>query len=277
MVDFAQDDWDQHLAAAELAVNNAKHATTGFTPFYLYYGQEARLPLDLALAPLTKSADNPAAAEATARWRRAQQRALDNTEQAQRRQAVYADQHRRTVRFAVDDRVLLSTEHLKLVGEKKRARKFTERYVGPYRVKRVVNANAYELELPATLKIHPVINVSQLKEYRDGTLAFPDRPVPLTRPEPVATDDNGAPEWDVERVLDHRVHRKRNQYLVLWKGYPLSEATWEPIEHLDGALDLVIRYNSDKNVALNVTTTLPPTASWSEMAQRGASSPSRSA
>jgi hypothetical protein len=280
VIDFDQKDWDEHLAAAELAVNNSKNATTGFTPFYLYYGQDARMPLDLALAPLTKAKANPAAVEATARWRRAQQQAFDNTEQAQQRQATYADQHRRPVRFAVGDRVWLSNANLKLTGETKRARKFTERYIGPYRIKRIVNANAYELELPASLKIHPVINVSRLKEHRDGLVAFPDRPMPLTRPEPVGTDDNGAPVWDVERVLDHRKYRKRNQYLVSWKGYPLSEATWEPIEHLDGALDLVIRYNSDKGVALNVITSLIPslqlekgvanssTLSWVQVASR---------
>jgi hypothetical protein len=141
--------------------------------------------------------------------------------------------------FSWCDRVLLSTEHLKLVGESKRARKFTERYIGPYRIKRVVNDNAYELDLPATLKIHPVVNVSQLKEYRDGAAAFPSRPVEMTRLEPIAADDNGAPVFEVDRILDHRKfgRKKQIQYLVLWKGYPQSEATWEPIEQLDGALD----------------------------------------
>ena len=153
------------------------------------------MPIDLALAPLTKAADNPTAAEATARWRAALQQASGNTVQQQRRQKQYADKARRDVRFAVGDRVLLSTEHLKLIGERKRTRKLTERFIGPYRVKRVVNANAYELELPASLKIHPVINISHMKEYRDGVRAFPHRPIRLTRPEPEALDDNGAPEW----------------------------------------------------------------------------------
>ena len=43
------------------------------------------MPIDLALAPLTKAADNPTAAEATARWRAALQRASENTTQQQRR------------------------------------------------------------------------------------------------------------------------------------------------------------------------------------------------
>ena len=260
VVDFTQADWDEHLPAAELAFNNSKNETTGFTPFYLVYGREARMPLDLALAPLTKAADNPTAAEATARWRAALQRASDNTTQQQRRQKVYADRSRREARFAVDDRVLLSTEHLKLIGERKRARKLTERYIGPYRVKRVVNANAYELELPASLKIHPVINISHLKEYRDGAQAFPDRPVPLTRPPPEALDDNGAPEWLVDRLLDHRTvkrgARQTDQYLVEWKGYPISEATWEPLENLTGVIKLVNKFNQQRNVQLSAVQTL---------------------
>jgi len=262
VIDFAQGDWDEHLAAAELAFNNSKNETTGFTPFYMMYGREARMPIDVALAPLTKAADNPTAAEATARWRAALQQASDNTDRQQRRQKLYADRTRRDVRFAVGDRVLLSTQHLKLIGERKRARKLTERYVGPYRVKRVVNANAYELELPASLKIHPVINISHLKEYRDGVLAFPDRPVPLTRPEPEALDDNGAPEWQVDRLLDHRKVRRGarqiDQYLVEWKGYPISEATWEPIEHLTGAIELVTGFNQQRNVQLSAAETVLP-------------------
>ena len=260
VIDFTQDDWDEHLAAAELAFNNSKNATTGFTPFYLVYGREARMPLDLALAPLTKAADNPAAAEATARWRAALQHASDNTTQRQKRQKHYADRARRDVRFAVGDRVLLSTEHLKLIGERKRTRKLTERFIGPYRVKRVVNANAYELELPASLKIHPVINISHLKEYRDGGRAFPDRPVRLTRPEPEALDDNGAPEWLVDRLLDHRKVKRGarhiDQYLVEWKGYPISEATWEPIENLTGSMDLVTEFNEQKHVQLSTVVTI---------------------
>ena len=158
------------------------------------------------------------------------------------------------------DRVLLSTEHLKLIGERKRARKLTERYIGPYRVKRVVNANAYELELPASLKIHPVINISHLKEYRDGAQAFPDRPVTLTRPPPEALDDNGAPEWLVDRLLDHRTvkrgARQTDQYLVEWKGYPISEATWEPLENLTGVIKLVNKFNQQRNVQLSAVQTI---------------------
>ena len=71
IINFKQDDWEDHLAAAELAVNNARNDTIGLAPFYMFYGREARLPLDLALTPLTQARSNPSAAEALARWRAA--------------------------------------------------------------------------------------------------------------------------------------------------------------------------------------------------------------
>jgi hypothetical protein len=121
--------------------------------------------------------------------------------------------------------------------------------------------------LPPTLKIHPVINVSQLKEYKDGTDKFPNRPMPLTRPDPVAIEDSGAPVWEVENIIDHkrRGKNKRILYLVKWKGYPIHESTWEPIEHLDGALELVIEYNNKKKIDLGIITIVTGSPTYAEL------------
>ena len=40
-----------------------------------------------------------------------------------------------------------------------------ERFVGPYKVKKIISSNAVELELPNTIKIHPVVNVSRIHKY----------------------------------------------------------------------------------------------------------------
>ena len=40
-----------------------------------------------------------------------------------------------------------------------------ERFVGPYKVKAIISSNVVELELPPTIKIHPVVNVSWIKRY----------------------------------------------------------------------------------------------------------------
>ena len=41
-------------------------------------------------------------------------------------------------------------------------------------------------------------------------------------------------EYYVEKVLKMRVIEGREEFLVKWIDYPLSEATWEPFENLSG-------------------------------------------
>lgn len=51
----------------------------------------------------------------------------------------------------------------------------------------------------------------------------------------------------VERVVKMRVNKKgKEEFLVKWVGYPLSEATWEPFENLSGeeACEYLVMLNS---------------------------------
>jgi hypothetical protein len=240
-INFAQTDWDEHLSIAELAVNNAQQASTGFSPFYLNYGKEVELPLDRAIAEL-RPTNNPEAAARIRSLHADLARAHENLERAQQRQARYANQHRRDVTFQVGDQVLLSTEHLKMLGSERRTPKFTFRYLGPFKVKRVVNANSYELDLPPTMKIHPTLNIDRLKPYRDGRLAFPNRAQPENRPPPEATLENGAALFEVESILAKMGEGARTKYLVKWLGYPNWESTWEPAASLRDAADAVAEY-----------------------------------
>ena len=62
----------------------------------------------------------------------------------------------------MEDLVLPSTKDLKYQIVGRRMEKLTERFVGPYKVKFIVSTNAIELELPSTIKIHLVVNVSRV-------------------------------------------------------------------------------------------------------------------
>ena len=46
-----------------------------------------------------------------------------------------------------------------------RIEKLTERFVGPYRIKKIISLNAVELELPSIVKIHSVVNISRMRRY----------------------------------------------------------------------------------------------------------------
>ena len=58
------------------------------------------------------------------------------------------------------DRVMLSTKDL--VFKERPVQKLTERYVRPYAIKEVVLSNAVKLRLPSSMRIHLVVNVSQI-------------------------------------------------------------------------------------------------------------------
>ena len=46
-------------------------------------------------------------------------------------------------------------------------KKLTKRYVGPYAIEEVVSSNAVKLQLPSSMRIHPVVNVSQIVRYKE--------------------------------------------------------------------------------------------------------------
>ena len=61
----------------------------------------------------------------------------------------YADRKRREVnKYKVEDLVMLSTKDLKYQIIGRRTEKLMERFVGSYKVKKIVLTNAVELELP---------------------------------------------------------------------------------------------------------------------------------
>jgi len=73
----------------------------------------------------------------------------------------YTDRKQEKVEeYKIRDLVLLSTKDLKWQMVERRLEKMTEQFVGPYRVKRIILTNVIELELPSSIKIHPVVNVS---------------------------------------------------------------------------------------------------------------------
>ena len=72
-----------------------------------------------------------------------------------------------------------------------------KQFVGLYKVKRVVSTNVIELELPSTIKIHPVVNVSRVQLYKpqvEGQKVVP--------PQLVVID--GEEEYKVEKILNKR-------------------------------------------------------------------------
>jgi len=47
----------------------------------------------------------------------------------------------------------------------------------------------------------------------------------------------------IERILDRRKVNGRLEYKIKWEGYPMSQSTWEPLENLKTAMELVEEYD----------------------------------
>jgi len=78
----------------------------------------------------------------------------------------YTDRKRAEVNeYKVGDLVMLSTKNLKYQMVGRKTEKLTERFIGPYKIKKIVSSNVVELELSSTIKIHPVVNVSRIQRY----------------------------------------------------------------------------------------------------------------
>ena len=63
------------------------------------------------------------------------------------------------------DKVMLSTKDL--MFKERPARKLVDRYVGLYTIEEMISTNAVKLQLPTLMRIHLVVNVSQIVQYRE--------------------------------------------------------------------------------------------------------------
>ena len=134
--------------------------------------------------------------------------------------------------------VLLSTKDLKWQMVERQSEKLVKRFVGPYKIKAIISSNVIELELPTSVKIHLVVNVSRIKQYIDqvdGQRKETPQPVVIEREE----------EWEVEKILNKRRIRGKDKFLVWWKGFTAEGDTWESRENLQNAGELLREFEEE--------------------------------
>jgi len=91
----------------------------------------------------------------------------DSLAEAVDRQKEQADKRGRKNKevFRVNDRVLLATANLPTHAlSNMQTRKLTDRFIGPFRVIRK-NGDAYTIDLPKAMRLHPTFYVGRLKRY----------------------------------------------------------------------------------------------------------------
>ncbi|KXZ40924.1 hypothetical protein GPECTOR_1291g539 [Gonium pectorale] len=217
-VSATQDNWCDLLPQLEFAYNSSVQASTGFSPFKLVLGYEPRTPLSLLAEHPNWEPPNKAATEFIIDRETALNLAKVHARAAQQRQARYDDRRKTDVSYNVGDKVLLSTAHLNLHTAHS-STKFRNRFVGPFTIEAIISKNAVKLTLPAHMRIHPVVNVSQLRAYKAGDDRFPDRAKEYGPAEPIV-NEAGLLYYEVEAILSRQITPKTGKvtYLVKFKG-----------------------------------------------------------
>ena len=176
------------MTSAEFAVNNKTHTATKVSPFMANYGRELRMGGDIR-----KKGKVESATEFVERMKKVHKEAGMALKKTQKEMKRYADRNKReTEKWKKRDKVLLSTKYL--VFKERPVLKLIERYVGPYVIEEVVSTNAVKLRLLSSMRIHLVVNVSRIVQYREqgkGQKKEEEKPVEV----------EGIKEWKVEKNL----------------------------------------------------------------------------
>jgi len=146
------------------------------------------------------------AMEFVEKLKRVQEKAGAALKKTQKEMKRYADRSRKeTEEWKKGDRVMLSTKDL--VFKERPVRKLVERYVGLYKVEKVVSSNTVKLQLPSSMRIHLVVNVSRVVQYREQVKG-------QKKEEGKLVEVEGVEEWEVEKILNKRKIRGVDKYLV---------------------------------------------------------------
>ena len=125
---------------------------------------------------------------------------------------------------------MLSTQNLKLLNQP--SKKFRSRFIGPYKIIEKISSQAFKLDLPSNMKVHPVFHISLLKESNSlsSETEIPDN-IPSSNVM-IYGDDT----FFIQSIVDHKIAPHPSTYAkgpallfkVKWEGYDSSEDSWEP-------------------------------------------------
>lgn len=167
--------WDQLLPMIEFAYNSTYNTAIHDTPFRLDLGFNPTPPeLNTAWEDTLKSIS---ASDLTKLLDSLTVRVKDTLQQNQENMQYAQNEGRREIKLNIGDHVLV---HRDAYFEDRKYQKTLAIYAGPFRVVKIINENAYELDVPATTKKHRVYNIQWLKKFIARTREYIKEPPKTT-------------------------------------------------------------------------------------------------
>ena len=210
-------DWDDPISLATLEFSiNAQQNATGFCAYEILHGYKPTPPQFTSSNTMAQTQET----NIETRWKLTR----ENLEKAAENMIRSQMGNRPTVQqesLAVGDLVLLRTHNYPQL----RTNKLNAPFIGPFKIIHIPTNQTVELELPSHLKIHPRINRDQVKKYHPPPILSTSPPAPIK-------NKKGEIEYFIDKILQQRKRRGREEFLVRWLGYGACDDTWEPLSHL---------------------------------------------
>lgn len=223
-LDYYQDNWSELLPLMDFAQLTLPHESIGMSPFEVLNGYPARTSFDWETPEPSNPQEglNQEKAQVLAhRMDSAIQFARENMKRAQERMQESANAHRREPDFQIGDLVWMKTQHL---DTQRPSRKLDNPMAGPFKIL-AKEGHSFRLELPESIKIHPIISPDKLRKAAEdplpGQVNAPPPPVNIT----------GDQEWEIHDILAVKTYYGSLRYRISWKNHD-EDLEWYPASDL---------------------------------------------
>ena len=172
------DEWDEALPATLLAMRTSVNRTTGFTPFCLEHGREARLPVDMIAGPPPIQPEHLDTDKIRNQFAKAFSVVTERQNSyIMRQKELYRE---RQHKINIDDLVWLFTDR----ANPNLNRKFQSFWSGPYRVVKQLSNSIFEIESYGRWTKNKVVTSAAVDRLKKCYITDPDTnlgvPVELT-------------------------------------------------------------------------------------------------
>jgi hypothetical protein len=211
-INYHQDNWTELLPLAKFAYKNTDQGITQQTPFFVNYGYHPKFDqfnfnkVENLVVVYLATRLSEIHMEMKDKLFEAQDQQKDNTDKSRKAHLV----------INIGDKEWLLRYNLKTNCPYD---KLDFHRLGPFSVVKQINDVVFCLELPPSIKIHPVFHVSLVELYKEssipGKFQVPPSPIEI----------EGQEEFEISEILNSQIIRRKLEYLVQWQEYDISERT----------------------------------------------------
>lgn len=226
--------WTDGIPSIQNYFNNAKNATTGYSP------QEIIMGIDTSVDAMSSLRTMPEA-DLTALRFQAREDAFSAAHFATAMMKDCYDKRHKRATLKVGDLVHLRLHRgYRLNGHNNK--KLSNQRSNPIRIKRVINELAYELDLPPNIKIHPVVSIAHLEPAPKGVDAY-KRPKHRV-PNDVEPESAPKPFTLIEKILEKKTEGNVDSFLIKWRDEGPTANRWYTRDQLKEAKEMVAEFEA---------------------------------